>query len=248
MVNQMKNMDPETIHTICEQLRPLHQVKKDTFSKYNVKRGLRNADGTGVMAGITRLGNVHGYLLNEGEREPIEGKLTYRGIDLYDLLYAFEHENRFGFGEVGYLLLSGSLPTREQLSRFTAMIGEARALPDNFTEDMIMRAPSPDIMNKLASATLALYSYDPTPDEISTENILRQGIGLMAKFPVIISHAYQARRRYFEGKSMFLHEPDPKLSHGRKHSASHPSGRLVHRRRSQAARPLPDYSRRARRR
>ena len=88
MVNQMKNMDPETIHTICEQLRPLHQVKKDTFSKYNVKRGLRNADGTGVMAGITRLGNVHGYLLNEGEREPIEGKLTYRGIDLYDLLYA----------------------------------------------------------------------------------------------------------------------------------------------------------------
>lgn len=212
MVNQMKNMDPEPIHTICEQLRPLHQVKKDTFSKYNVKRGLRNADGTGVMAGITRLGNVHGYLLNEGEREPIEGKLTYRGIDLYDLLYAFEHENRFGFGEVGYLLLSGSLPTREQLSHFTAMIGEARALPDNFTEDMIMRAPSPDIMNKLASATLALYSYDPTPDDISTENILRQGIGLMAKFPVIISHAYQARRRYFEGKSMFLHEPDPKLS------------------------------------
>ena len=204
-------MDSETIHTICEQLRPLHQVKKDTFSKYNVKRGLRNADGTGVMAGITRLGNVHGYLLNEGEREPIEGKLTYRGIDLYDLLYAFEHENRFGFGEVGYLLLSGSLPTREA-QPLHGDDGEARALPDNFTEDMIMRAPSPDIMNKLASATLALYSYDPTPDDISTENILRQGIGLMAKFPVIISHAYQARRRYFEGKSMFLHEPDPKLS------------------------------------
>nr|WP_297278955.1 citrate/2-methylcitrate synthase [uncultured Butyricicoccus sp.] len=212
MVNQMKNMDSEMIHTICEQLKPLHQVKKETFSKYNVKRGLRNADGTGVLAGITRLGNVHGYLLNEGEREPIEGKLTYRGIDIYDLLYAFESENRFGFGEVEYLLLSSRLPTREQLDRFTAMIGEARALPDNFTEDMIMRAPSPDIMNKLASATLALYSYDPNPDDISTENILRQGIGLMAKYPVIISHAYQARRRYFDNQSMYLHVPDPNLS------------------------------------
>lgn len=212
MVNQMREMDPEIIQTICAQLKPLHAVKKDLFTKYNVKRGLRNADGTGVLAGITRLGNVHGYLLNEGEREPIEGRLTYRGIDVYDLLYAFETENRFGFEEVGYLLLSGSLPTHAQLDAFTQMIGEARDLPDNFTEDMIMRAPSRDIMNKLAGATLALYSYDPNPDDISTENILRQGIGLMAKYPVIISHAYQARRRYFENQSMYLHVPDPKLS------------------------------------
>ena len=212
MVNQMKEMDPEMIRAICEQLQPLHRVSRDVFTKYGVKRGLRNADGTGVLAGITRLGNVHGYLLNEGEREPIEGHLTYRGIDIYDLLYAFQNEDRFGFEEVGYLLLSGSLPTREQLDRFTEMIGEARSLPDNFTEDMIMRAPSRDIMNKLASATLALYSYDPNPDDISTENILRQGISLMAKYPVIISHAYQARRRYFEGQSMYLHVPDPKLS------------------------------------
>src|SRR5699024_10019058 len=131
---------------------------------------------------------------------------------IYDLLHAFESEDRFGFGEVGYLLLSGQLPTSAQLSRFTDMIGEPRALADNFTEDMIMRAPSPDIMNKLAGATLALYSYDPNPDDISPENILRQGISLMAKFPVIISHAYQARRRYFEGQSMYLHVPDPKLS------------------------------------
>ncbi len=212
MVNQMKNMDPEMISTICAQLRPMHEIKKEAFSKYSVKRGLRNADGTGVLAGITRLGNVHGYLLNEGEREPIEGHLTYRGIDIYDLLYAFEDENRFGFEEVGYLLLSGSLPSQNQLTRFSQMIGEARALPDNFTEDMIMRAPSRDIMNKLASATLALYSYDPNPDDISTENILRQGIGLMAKYPVIISHAYQARRRYFENESMYLHVPDPNRS------------------------------------
>ena len=212
MVNQMKEMDPEMIRAICEQLQPLHRVRRDVFTQYGVKRGLRNADGTGVLAGITRLGNVHGYLLNEGEREPIEGHLTYRGIDIYDLLYAFQNEDRFGFEEVGYLLLSGSLPTREQLDRFTEMIGEARSLPDNFTEDMIMRAPSRDIMNKLASATLALYSYDPNPDDISTENILRQGISLMAKYPVIISHAYQARRRYFEGQSMYLHVPDPKLS------------------------------------
>ena len=142
MVNQMKEMDPEMIRAICEQLQPLHRVSRDVFTKYGVKRGLRNADGTGVLAGITRLGNVHGYLLNEGEREPIEGHLTYRGIDIYDLLYAFQNEDRFGFEEVGYLLLSGSLPTREQLDRFTEMIGEARAQPGHH-EQAGQRHPRP---------------------------------------------------------------------------------------------------------
>ena len=212
MVYSEKVLDQEIINELCEQVQPLNVIGNDVFMRYGVKRGLRNADGTGVLAGITRLGNVHGYLLNEGERMPIEGRLTYRGIDIYDLINSYDAEDRFGFEEVAYLLLSGSLPNSEQLDRFTRTLADARDLPANFTEDMIMRAPSRDLMNKLASATLALYSYDKNPDDISPENVMRQGISLIGRFPVIISHAYQAKRRYFDNKSMYLHEPDSNLS------------------------------------
>ena len=212
MTIQPDYVKEELLHELSESFRMHNQLPPDLFTRYRIKRGLRNADGTGVLVGASHLGNVHGYILNEGEREPIEGRLTYRGYNVYDLIHGLEQENRFGFEEIGYLLMCGKLPSRRQLAEFQHTIGLERALPDNFTEDMIMRAPSRDIMNKLASATLALYSYDPNPDDISTENILRQGISLMAKYPVIISHAYQARRRYFEGQSMYLHVPDPKLS------------------------------------
>ncbi|MGI6181452.1 MAG: citrate/2-methylcitrate synthase [Agathobaculum sp.] len=200
------------LQELSDSFRQHDQIPSELFSRYNIKRGLRNADGTGVLVGATRLGNVHGYILNEGEREPIEGRLTYRGYNVYDLIDGLEEENRFGFEEIGYLLMCGALPTRRQLAEFQKTIGLERALPDNFTEDMIMRAPSRDIMNKLAGATLALYSYDRNPDETTVENIMRQGISLMAKFPVIISHAYQAKRRYFDGDSMYLHVPDPARS------------------------------------
>ena len=212
MNHQMREIDSDVVSTLCTNLEPYNTIRPEKFTRYGVKRGLRNADGTGVLAGITRLSNVHGYLLNEGEREPIQGRLSYRGIDLYDLLHGFESENRFGFGEVAFLLLSGKLPTAQQLFDFRQAIGKARELPENFTEDMIMRAPSRDIMNKLAGATLALYSYDPNPDDTSPENIMRQSMSLISKFPVIISHAYQAKRRYFDGGSMYLHNPDPARS------------------------------------
>ena len=210
--HRMREIDPQVISTLCSNLAPHNHIRTELFQRYGVKRGLRNADGTGVLAGITRLSNVHGYLLNEGEREPIQGRLTYRGIDLYDLLYGFESEDRFGYGETAFLLLSGKLPTAGQLRDFRESIGAARELPDNFTEDMIMRAPSRDLMNKLASATLALYGYDPNPDDTSLENLMRQSMGLISRFPVIISHAYQAKRRYFDGDSMYLHNPDPARS------------------------------------
>ena len=212
MYREAREMDPNVISTLCSNLQPYNHIRAELFSRYGVKRGLRNADGTGVLAGITRLSNVHGYLLNEGEREPIQGRLTYRGIDIYDLLYGFESEDRFGYGETAFLLLSGKLPTAQQLHDFRQAIGVARELPDNFTEDMIMRAPSRDLMNKLASATLALYGYDPNPDDTSLENLMRQSMSLISKFPVIISHAYQAKRRYFDGDSMYLHNPDPERS------------------------------------
>ncbi len=207
-----KQVNPAIVSTLCENLAPYNHIRTELFSRYGAKRGLRNADGTGVLAGITRLSNVHGYLLNEGEREPIQGKLSYRGIDLYDLLYGFESENRFGFGETAFLLFSGELPTQQQLTDFRHTIGECRELPNNFTEDVIMRAPSPNIMNKLAAATLALYSYDPNPDDTSTENLMRQSMSLISRFPVFISLAYQAKRRYFDGGSMYLHNPDPDRS------------------------------------
>ena len=199
----------EMLRELSESFRLNTQIPPAVFTRYGVKRGLRNADGTGVLVGASRLGNVHGYIVNEGEREPIEGRLTYRGYNVYDLIHGLQQEDRFGFEEIGYLLMCGALPTARQLADFQRTIGLERALPDNFTEDMIMRAPSRDIMNKLAGATLALYSYDDNPDETTVENIMRQGISLMAKFPVIISHAYQAKRRYFDGDSMFLHVPDP---------------------------------------
>ena len=202
----------ELLHELSESFRLNNQIPPNLYTRYRIKRGLRNADGTGVLVGASRLGNVHGYILNEGEREPIEGRLTYRGYNVYDLIHGLEQEDRFGFEEVGYLLMCGALPNRRQLQEFQHTIGLERALPDNFTEDMIMRAPSRDIMNKLAGATLALYSYDANPDETTVENIMRQGISLTAKFPVIISHAYQAKRRYFDGDSMFLHVPDPDRS------------------------------------
>ena len=212
MTIQPDYVKEELLHELSESFCMHNQLPPDLFTRYRIKRGLRNADGTGVLVGASHLGNVHGYILNEGEREPIEGRLTYRGYNVYDLIPGLEQENRFGFEEIGYLLMCGKLPSRRQLAEFQHTIGLERALPDNFTEDMIMRAPSRDIMNKLASATLALYSYDANPDETTVENIMRQGISLMAKFPVIISHAYQAKRRYFDNDSMFLHVPDPNRS------------------------------------
>lgn len=212
MTIQPDYVKEELLHELSESFRMHNQLPPDLFTRYRIKRGLRNADGTGVLVGASHLGNVHGYIVNEGEREPIEGRLTYRGYNVYDLIHGLEQENRFGFEEIGYLLMCGKLPSRRQLAEFQHTIGLERALPDNFTEDMIMRAPSRDIMNKLASATLALYSYDTNPDETTVENIMRQGISLMAKFPVIISHAYQAKRRYFDNDSMFLHVPDSNRS------------------------------------
>ena len=212
MMRQPSFVDQAFLQELSESFRLNSQIPSDLYTRYRIKRGLRNADGTGVLVGVSRLGNVHGYIINEGEREPIEGRLTYRGYNVYDLIHGLEREDRFGFEEIGYLLMCGELPTRERLAAFQRTIGLERALPDNFTEDMIMRAPSRDIMNKLAGATLALYSYDENPDETTVENIMRQGISLMAKFPVIISHAYQAKRRYFDGDSMFLHVPDPNRS------------------------------------
>jgi len=184
----------------------------DFYETYNVKRGLRNSDGTGVLVGLTVIGEVHGYIVDENEKVDVHGRLSYRGVDVNDLVEGCEKENRFGFEEVIYLLLFGSLPNKEQLDTFTEFLKEYRSLPANFTEDQILKTPSPDVMNKLARTVLALYSHDPKPDDISLANILRQSLELIARFPAMTAQAYQAKAHYYDGKSLYLHKSNPKLS------------------------------------
>lgn len=185
---------------------------KELFKTYGVKRGLRNDDETGVMAGLTAIGQVTGYYMDDGEKTPAEGKLKYRGYDLRDIVENCEKENRFGYEEVVYLLLFGELPDKEKLKKFTELMGELRELPYGFAEDMILKAPSSNIMNKMARSVLAMYSYDDNPDEISVENLLRQSIELISRLPVMAAVGYQAKRHYHDGQSMYLHVPQKELS------------------------------------
>ncbi|MGD8400388.1 MAG: citrate/2-methylcitrate synthase [Bacillota bacterium] len=207
-----KNESRELLRSLGAVYTSHNHLDPQYFEKYKVKRGLRNADGTGVVAGLTLIGNVHGYLLNEGEKMPIEGQLTYRGIDVREIVAGCAAENRFGFEEVAFLLLFGCLPTQRQLDDFITLLGYLRKLPENFTEDMLIKAPSKDIMNKLAQATLALYSYDANPDDTSLENVLRQCMELIARFPIIVAHAYQVKKRYYDQKSMYIHFPKENLA------------------------------------
>ncbi len=185
---------------------------KELFKTYGVKRGLRNEDETGVMAGLTAVGQVSGYYLDDGEKTPAEGKLKYRGYNIKDIVENCEKENRFGYEEVVYLLLFGELPDRDKLQKFTELMGELRELPYGFAEDMILKAPSSNIMNKMARSVLAMYSYDDNPDEITVENLLRQSIELISRLPVMAAVGYQAKRHYHDGESMYLHVPQKELS------------------------------------
>jgi citrate synthase len=173
---------------------------------------LRNADGTGVLVGLTRIGDVHGYIIDEGEKVAVDGKLYYRGIDVEELVAHTETEKRFGFEETVYLLLFGELPTRVQLEEFCGLLGASRALPKNFAEDAIMKAPSRDIMNKLARSVLTLYSYDEAPEDRSPVNLLRQCLELIARFPTIVAYSYMAKKHYYDHESLIIHMPDQNCS------------------------------------
>jgi citrate synthase len=184
-------------------------IDSDLYGKYNVKRGLRNADGTGVLVGLTRIGDVHGYVMDEGEKIPVDGRLYYRGIDVEEIVRGVAAEDRFGFEETVFLLMFGVLPTLEQLEEFSAIMGECRALPKNFAEDSIMKAPSRDIMNKLGRSVLTLYSYDEDPENNSPGNVLRQCIELIARFPTIVAYSYMAKKHYYDHESLIIHVPAP---------------------------------------
>ncbi len=210
----MKQEFHKYIDVILDQHKSFSEIPKHYYSEYNVKRGLRNADGTGVLAGLTGVGEVHGYVLDEGTKAPIEGQLRYRGISIDDIVKNCDKEDRYGFEEVVFLLLFGSLPTKDELDSFSKVLASNRRLPDNFAEDMILKAPSSNIMNKLARSVLALYSYDSQddPDGIELENLLRQSFELIARFPTLVAYAYAAKKHYYDGTSLVLHNPKPELS------------------------------------
>ena len=201
-----------TFDACVQEAYKTNRIPQPALDNYKVKRGLREADGTGVLAGVTNIGNAHGYLLYEGERVADTGKLEYRGLDMSELVDGFSAEQRFGFEECIYLLLFGRLPSKKELEDFTALLAHCRHLPYGFSEDVILKAPSRSIMNKMSQCILALYSYDDDPDNTSVENMLRQSIEIIARLPVIAAQSYRVYSSRFRGKSLNLHDSRDHLS------------------------------------
>ncbi len=193
------------IESLCNKLREYSAIDPAMYEKFHVKRGLRKSDGTGVIAGITKICNVHGYVINEGEREPIPGELIYRGYNINDLVSHVDNEERFGYEEVAYLILFGNLPSKDDLTSFKEHISKCRQLPENFVDDMILKAPSRNIMNKMARSVLSLYSYDDSSEDKSLESEMSKAVSLIAKLPVIMTHSYQVKQRHYYNESMIIH-------------------------------------------
>ena len=205
---EVASLDPITMQTLCEEYIANNYIDPETSEKLGVKRGLRNPDGTGVLAGLTNVCDVVGYRKDEqGHVVPIPGKLIYRGVNINEIVDEAYRNDRFVFEEVIWLLLFGSLPTKGQLDDFCDILAEHRALPDGFMDTM--NAPSPNIMNKLQRCVLGLYSYDERAEDLSLENILNQSINLIASMPTMMVNAYQMKRRYYDKQSMFFHLPRP---------------------------------------
>lgn len=182
------------------------------YGKYDVKRGLRDINGKGVLAGLTQVSNVQAVKVVDGKEVPCAGSLYYRGYNIKDLTNGFVKDNRFGFEETTYLLLFGTLPNEKQLEDFKELLANQRSLPRNFVRDVIMKAPGRDIMNALSRSVLTLYSYDNNPDDISLPNVLRQCLNLISIFPLLSVYGYQAYNHYVRGKSLYIHNPKKELS------------------------------------
>lgn len=188
------------------------RIDPELYTKYNVKRGLRDVNGKGVLTGLTEIADVHSYYVENGETIYVPGILYYRGYDLKDIVEGFPKESTFGFEEVAYLLLEGELPTKEELKSFIDVLGSYRTLPPSFTRDVIMKATTQDMMNALARCVIMLYSYDMRADDLSLENVMRQSISLIAKFPMLAIYSYNAYLHYFKDQSLIIHNPDPTKS------------------------------------
>ncbi len=209
--NQYCEITPE-LECLAAKSAQCAQIDPDLYTKYDVKRGLRDLSGKGVLVGLTEISEVCSTKEVNGERVPADGELFYRGYNVKDLIAGIDETSHFGFEECTYLLLFGELPTGQQLADFTKMLGEYRTLPTSFVRDIIMKAPSKDMMNTLARSVLTLYSYDDMADDVSLPNVLRQCLQLISLFPLLSVYGYQAYKHYHDGASLFIHSPKPEYS------------------------------------
>ncbi|MCR4718589.1 MAG: citrate/2-methylcitrate synthase [Firmicutes bacterium] len=210
-MNRFTELTP-SIEKLTEKCLKNGYIDAAFYDKYDVKKGLRNKNGTGVLTGLTEIGEVKSYTIDDGEMIPCKGKLYYRGVDIEEIVKGFSEENRFGFEETTYLLLFGEQPTKADLDEFKHDLGVYRLLPTSFVRDIIMKAPSGDMMNTLARSVLTLYSYDKYADSTDVKNVLRQSMQLIALFPLLSVYGYQAYNHYQKGKSFFIHTPPETLS------------------------------------
>lgn len=202
-----QNMD-NRLKDLAEGIVARDKIDSALYDKYDIRKGLRNKDGTGVLVGITRIGYVTGYDKVDGKKVATDGDLLYRGYSVHDLVKDFTQADRYGFEETAYLLLFGQLPTKEELTAFNNLLMESRTLPDKYLEDVILRIPGKNIMNKMMRSMLTLYSYDEDPESTDTENVLRQSISLISKVPLLMAYAYQGKKHYIDGQSLVIHYPD----------------------------------------
>lgn len=211
MENNYSDITPE-IRELTKKCVMHNQINPELYGKYDVKRGLRDINGKGVLAGLTEISEVRSSVLKDGVSVPCDGELFYRGINVKDIIDGFVKDKRFGFEEIVYLLLYGELPSKQQLDDFSKLLGEYRTLPTNFVRDVIMKAPSDDMMNTLAKSILTLHSYDSNANDISLDNVMRQCLQLIAVFPILSVYGFQAYNFYIGKQSFFIHLPDPEKS------------------------------------
>lgn len=209
--NKFSEISPEVLE-LSELCRANSTIDPTLYTKYDVKRGLRDLNGQGVLTGLTEISEVCSTEIVDGKRVPVDGKLFYRGYDVEQIVSGFIKDDRFGFEEVTYLLLFGKLPKQEELKKFTSLLDYYRTLPTSFVRDIIMKSPSKDIMNAMARSVLTLYSYDENPEDTSIPNVLRQCLQLISLFPILSVYGFQAYGYYHEDKSLIIHTPQPELS------------------------------------
>ena len=201
------NIITDEIQRLAEMCVENNSIPQELYAKYEVKRGLRNRDGQGVLTGLTEISMINAFRVEDLDRIPIEGKLYYHGIDIEDIVHGFMKEDRFGFEEVIYLLCFGKLPDKDELQKFTSMLSEYRLLPIYFVRDVVMKAPSRDMMNALGRCVLTLYSYDDKADDTTIPNVLRQSIRLIALLPLLAVYSYHAHAHYHLNQSLVVHPP-----------------------------------------
>ena len=212
MAQFYSEMNPEIVQ-LSDKCRENMKIDPELYRKYEVKRGLRDISGQGVLTGLTEISEIRSYTMVDRDMIPMEGKLYYQGIDIEDIVDGFIKEDRFGFEETAYLLLFGKLPNKVELKNFMDLLAKYREdLPTSFVRDIIMKAPSKDMMNTLARSVLTLYSYDDLADDTSVENVLRQCLQLIALFPMLSVYGYQAYSHYHDGNSLFIHAPVNEMS------------------------------------